>query len=393
MITASYSVDDLLRMRDYLEEHYLIADWTKKYFDAFMRRSKELRSYLQSLLSEDEDVFLQKETLLIIIEKLFAAQGMGYITESFNVVGEDTWTMEKIKFLAPSITDEEIDILLEPAYDSFLQEYLRAVKKKSHEEIKRDWYWIKTSYIACDELSDDLIGEDRQRDAYTHQTDKERVLKKYDKNLTLFIEFIDYFVKMQDERKENVLRVNYVLHKLLGLLAKKSGLDKELLLACTPHEVLSVLDGNALDTTLLERRKKRSVFLCTRSAFEVTSEKEVLDRVLPILLTISKTVKGFCANKGLVRGPARVVFSEAEFGKVKQGDVLVTSMTRPEFLPVMEKACAFVTDEGGVTCHAAIIAREMKKPCIIGTRDATQLIKDGDFVEVDANTGVVKLIN
>ncbi len=58
----------------------------------------------------------------------------------------------------------------------------------------------------------------------------------------------------------------------------------------------------------------------------------------------------------------------------------------------MKRAAAFVTDEGGITCHAAIVAREMKKPCVIGTKIATQIFKDGDMVEVDAQRGVVRII-
>ncbi|MFH1030379.1 MAG: PEP-utilizing enzyme [bacterium] len=79
--------------------------------------------------------------------------------------------------------------------------------------------------------------------------------------------------------------------------------------------------------------------------------------------------------------------------KVNEGDVIVSVMTRPDYLPAMKKACAFVTDEGGVTCHVAIVAREMKKPCVIGTKIATKILKDGDLVEVDANNGIVKILN
>ena len=67
-------------------------------------------------------------------------------------------------------------------------------------------------------------------------------------------------------------------------------------------------------------------------------------------------------------------------------------MTHPQMISGMIKASAFVTDEGGVTCHAAIVSREMNKPCIIGTKVATQVLKDGDVVEVDANNGVVKIL-
>lgn len=78
--------------------------------------------------------------------------------------------------------------------------------------------------------------------------------------------------------------------------------------------------------------------------------------------------------------------------KVQEGDVLVTQMTFPSFIVAMKRACAFVTDEGGITCHAAIVAREMQKPCIIGTKIATQVLKDGDAVEVDAENGAVRVI-
>lgn len=107
---------------------------------------------------------------------------------------------------------------------------------------------------------------------------------------------------------------------------------------------------------------------------------------------VSHEVRGNIAFKGVVRGTARLVFTGKDMGKIKNGDILVSPMTRPEFLPAMKRAGAFLTDEGGITCHAAIVARELKKPCIIGTKTATQIIKDGDMIEVDAETGIVKII-
>ena len=83
----------------------------------------------------------------------------------------------------------------------------------------------------------------------------------------------------------------------------------------------------------------------------------------------------------------------SELNKVKKGDILVTYMTSPNFLLAMKLSAGFVTNEGGLTCHAAIVARELKKPCVIGTKIATEVIKDGDLIEVDANKGVVKIIS
>jgi pyruvate,water dikinase len=67
-------------------------------------------------------------------------------------------------------------------------------------------------------------------------------------------------------------------------------------------------------------------------------------------------------------------------------------MTNPQMMPLIKDAGAIVTDEGGLTCHAAIISREMKIPCVVGTKVATRVLKDGDLVEVDAEKGVVKII-
>ena len=107
---------------------------------------------------------------------------------------------------------------------------------------------------------------------------------------------------------------------------------------------------------------------------------------------ISQEIKGSIAFLGIAKGIVKIVDSVADLPKVKDGDVLVTNMTTPNYLVAMKRAVAFVTDEGGITCHAAIVAREMKKPCIIGTKNATKVLKDGDLVEVDANNGIVKIL-
>ncbi len=76
----------------------------------------------------------------------------------------------------------------------------------------------------------------------------------------------------------------------------------------------------------------------------------------------------------------------------KKDEVFVSYMTMPNFESAYSQACAIVTDEGGITSHAAIISRELKIPCIIGTKNATKILKDGDLVEVDAENGVVQIL-
>ncbi len=106
----------------------------------------------------------------------------------------------------------------------------------------------------------------------------------------------------------------------------------------------------------------------------------------------SGEITGTPASKGIASGIARIVLGPSQFKSFKRGQILVSEMTRPDFLPIMKIAKAIITDEGGLTCHAAIVARELGIPCIVGTQKATSVIQDGQRIEVDANTGKVKLI-
>ncbi|MCX8200267.1 MAG: phosphoenolpyruvate synthase [Candidatus Micrarchaeota archaeon] len=100
-------------------------------------------------------------------------------------------------------------------------------------------------------------------------------------------------------------------------------------------------------------------------------------------------VRGLGATTGASGGKVRVLSSPKEIGKVESGDILVARMTSPDFVPAMRKASAIVTDEGGITSHAAIVSRELGIPCIVGTTNATSVLKDGMVVTVDADHGLV----
>ena len=93
---------------------------------------------------------------------------------------------------------------------------------------------------------------------------------------------------------------------------------------------------------------------------------------------------------GVIRAPVKIIFNTEEIKQFRSGAILVTPMTSPEYLSAMKTAAAIITDEGGITSHAAIVSRELGIPCIIGTKIATKVFKDGDMVEVDAEKGIVK---
>ena len=132
--------------------------------------------------------------------------------------------------------------------------------------------------------------------------------------------------------------------------------------------------------------------------FEFDVSKEYIEKKYNIKIksdTASEKVgviKGIPASKGKVVGHVKVIMNLDDIHKISDGDVLVTSMTTPDFIPAMKRAVGFITDEGGMLSHAAIVSREFGKPCIVGTKIATQVLKNGDLVEVDGGTGVVRVI-
>lgn len=120
-----------------------------------------------------------------------------------------------------------------------------------------------------------------------------------------------------------------------------------------------------------------------------TFSKQKIEERKKALTSQEPLLKGIPASPGIATGKAKVVESIEEIAKVEEGDILITKMTSPDWVQVMEKAIAIVTDEGGKTSHAAIVSRELGIPCIVGTELATKKIVDGTELTIDAFNGLV----
>jgi pyruvate,water dikinase len=171
-----------------------------------------------------------------------------------------------------------------------------------------------------------------------------------------------------------------------------------------PDEMRSLLEGTKFEIRDIVEKRRVIGFYTDETGVNRFIEEDDLKKFVEFIeiaygkasaptAVSEKIVKGFTANKGIIEGVVRIVLSAKDFHKVNSGDILVTTMTSVDFVPIMEKAGAFVTNEGGITSHAAIVAREMNKPCIIGTQIATKILRDGDKVKVDGNRGIVEILN
>ena len=141
------------------------------------------------------------------------------------------------------------------------------------------------------------------------------------------------------------------------------------------------LYGSVQDTEWgFDTDTKEFYFLQSRPITTLAEEKEEK------LVTLCK---GLPASPGIGRGKVKLIKDISEINLVEEGDVLVTAMTNPDMVPAMRKCAGVVTDEGGRTCHAAIVSRELQIPCIVGAKNATKSLKTGDTVTVDAVRGIV----
>lgn len=185
-------------------------------------------------------------------------------------------------------------------------------------------------------------------------------------------------------------------------IAKENGINKEDALLLTFLEVLSLAEQNETRipdlNAVLKRKGEYFAIGDNKGGLIVFGPddaryKPIRDRFVsapPAAAT--DTLSGLAACPGKVTGRVHVVQTAAEFESFKDGEILVSTETSPMFVPLMRKASAILTGKGGITSHAAIVSRELKKPCIIAIKDVVKILKTGDMVEVDADTGVIRII-
>ncbi len=302
--------------------------------------------------------------------------------------------------------ENEFELLVKLARNRGLNS---ASVKKKIKDFSKKYFWFPYEYVGpkiWDEKSiklrikDNLEHLHKEVDEIDVGREQKQCIKKFNlsnKIVGLF-KILQLLAIIQDDRKEINSKVCYYFNGVVVKeLAKKLGIpwSKALYL---DQELLRL---NKKDKKLfLKRIDIRTDFFVAEylngksCIYEGETGKKYLESLgikLEIKNKNNDLIKGQIANKGIVRGRVRVL-KTSQVSDFKNGEIIVTGMTTPDFTPLIKKAAAIITDEGGITCHAAIVSRELNKPCITGTKIATQVLRDGDLVEVDANMGIIKII-
>lgn len=198
--------------------------------------------------------------------------------------------------------------------------------------------------------------------------------------------------------------VNVLFRKLA---AQFSVTEKELANYGT-KDILNLFSGIQVSSDILLNRGAASIMFGKEGTLHVFFDDdakgdilELLQKSADMVLPLGDVLKGIPASRGKVRGRVKVIVSDPttfdalprEFAAMHKGDILVAETTSPEFMPACEKAGAILANQGGMLSHAAVVSREFGIPCIVGLKHATHILRDGDIVEVDADKGIVRVLN
>ena len=220
---------------------------------------------------------------------------------------------------------------------------------------------------------------------------------KLNKNEISLIELLEFFAWYQDYRKEYAMRSLHYIDVLLKEIGSRSNLTL-VQMKCSMRSEIPAILNRSFDIRLLDIRLKEflAVWDFEKNQFSTYTKdaREVWKKIDPHIVHAEEhfEISGQPASSGIARGLARVTMSANDARDLQVGEILVTSMTTPDFITAMKKAKAIVTNEGGILCHAAVISREFGIPCVIGTKIATKVIQTGDLIEVNAILGIVKKV-
>ncbi|MBI5530296.1 MAG: hypothetical protein HY918_02235 [Candidatus Doudnabacteria bacterium] len=372
------------------------------------RLAKKNPKHLQTLSLKELVRVAQKTT-----KELSMAVGTAHCIEGISFVSE-----LKIKEMLDKRglnNHENFQILsaaIKPSFLSQAQMMLWQIKNAKKEKQKilvkrflKKFGWIDNSYVKAIVLSHEDVVKKSKAQKYlptfeklkNNKSSKARLIKELglSEKEKFVINTVEVCTSWQDDRKKYLLETLSWLEPVVEELALRVNIPTENFKFIHSRELTYPNLTSPKFVKLLLNRYPKSDSYAIKNKIFIFTEKDsaYIEKCLnkPNNQRLME-LKGMVACKGFVKGRVKICASYHDIAKVKKGEILVTSMTRPEFLPAMQKAAGFVTDEGGVTSHAGIVSREMNKPCIIGTKIATRVLKDGDMVEVDANKGIVRKI-
>lgn len=417
-------MDSLVQLGQKMLDFYVVEENKKRLLKDLEKETQNLKHSFKEI-EETNLAGLDNGCLLLLYGKFRQAYidwyKLGWTAEPVALYGE-----RLIKKIVEGQKPKIFSILTSTTRKSFSrraeEDLLRvAEKKKKGQNIDNEiavhakkYFWLHNSYFKTEVLGKDffsreiklLLKEHPEPKQYIEELEtlsrdiaeeKEKTIKQLElgKNKAL-IELIDLFGWLQDYRKEYIMQACHYLDLLLAEIGKRNGISAWDMKYTLPED-LPLIPNKKFDNSEIAARQKNCIIIWKefRDDYELYTGQKAIQRENELFREDEKTkeileIDGMAASQGRVRGEAFVSMSAAEAKNIKPGQILVTSMTSPDFIVAIKRAAAIVTNEGGITSHAAIVSREFGVPCVVGTKIATKVIKTGDYIEVDGIHGKVR---
>lgn len=284
-------------------------------------------------------------------------------------------------------------------------------KKKALEKHQEKYFWIYNSYARAKIVGVDYFKSEVEKLKEINYKKELKEINNYSKNIfgkkknilsvypkvnKRLVFIISTFADLLDARKEVNFKADHVLELFIQEFANRIGVKGDKLKLLLPNELEQI--SHSYSKNLILNREKRFAMSCSVrgiNTFTGQNALKIISRFEKGKIFQNKVIQGTVASRGHkrhFRGVAKRIMKIHEIGKLEEGDILVTTMTSPDFVIGMRKASAIITDVGGVLSHAAIVSREFGIPCIVGTKVATKMIHDGDIVELHCVNGTIRVI-
>jgi len=382
---CSLSNDEL---RKILQES---VDVVVKNFGYYLASQPQCVSLIEKRIQEQLAAVVQEDDVIEAFTLLSTPTTINKIRRE-----ERDWLTLLLHFKHGLLSSEQKDDLLERHYRSYF--LLNAAD--GHEPWSREYFQHKSAEdasMSTTDIESQMVTLDRLLQ------NMERQKQEYIREHTIPQSIVDdcnLLASIGHWRLEMrfVWMPGYYYDKfILQEVAHRFSVEPDLIRFATISEILHLFDGRSLQTSELEKRADTFLFVIDEGVSTVhggDEARKVFGEYVPALdLSNIRELKGNIAMKGRVHAKALVYqWGENMQEKLATADgdfILVAGQTRPQLMPLIVKSKGIVTDEGGITSHAAIVSRELKIPCVIGTKHATQIIKTGDMIILDADNGLV----
>ena len=423
-------------------------EWQKSWAHYELVRARIDRTKLQSL--SDEGFYRLFEEFHAAY---LCAGGVAYMADTFMSTGETDWFVERIscELVSKGVPEKEVieavAVLTNPLHQSYtlLAEWklaelgaafermypkelpsLAELRKERGElyllmeEYTRAFFWIRNNYWNVEVL--DVLYFYKELEA------KAAVLKRLGSSFTSIVRKYAEEIKAArarcdglvvkcklSESTSELLKVAWLFGQwkdmrkggsyvgmhyydlFLQDLARRTGYSKSDLTYLISQEVRGLLFEKRNVSKLVAARRRKTFFAVTPEGYFI-AEGRATESYFSCVSDVKSgkesvgQLKGVSACRGKASGIVRVIHKTEDMRLFQKGEILVTNQTTPEFVPIMKKAAAIVAEQGGITSHAAVISRELNVPCVISIKTATSILKDGDEVEVNADSGIVKIL-